>query len=535
MKRVGRNSAARRGTAGRRVGARLLWMVAFVLVLACASLWAAGKQEAGAAAASVQTKPVKILMIQMDTGGWEADDNQKVKDLIEKDSGIKFEMIHAKDDEELAKKANLVLASQEDVDAFEVSTQRASMWDMVDRGALMALNKPLEQYGSILKKHFSEDVCWAAVKDKDGKIWAIPRRQGNMGNMVFIRKDWREKLGFKTPPSTLADLEAYLKAVKTGDPDGNGKVDSFPMVARNYNEDFERVLPYIITGVPCGYDANYIDEQGRVVPHVMHPKYKDYLAKMAQWHKEGILHPEQYTLKRNQVEDLVIANRVGASIGWYSNIVRPWETLMKKVPEAYYEYPQIKLENGKPYQVPRQPPGTAFMGIVSYSKNVEWAIKLFQWSVTSPTNYLITREGLPGPHWEWADQAKAEIKQYKDPQKRIYRKAYALTEDSHSFPTRVVNIDPGFVRNKYDEIQMLMQNIGYVWSPDWFVAYKWKGTPVENSMADAQTLIEEAVVNIIIGKRPVSDWDAVIAQYRKMHGDKYIELATRMYNEYQKK
>jgi hypothetical protein len=52
-----------------------------------------------------------------------------------------------------------------------------------------------------------------------------------------------------------------------------------------------------------------------------------------------------------------------------------------------------------------------------------------------------------------------------------------------------------------------MGDNGYVWAPDWFVAYKWKGTPVEVSLSDAATMQQEAIAKIVIGQRPVSDRD----------------------------
>ena len=74
----------------------------------------------------------------------------------------------------------------------------------------------------------------------------------------------------------------------------------------------------------------------------------------------------------------------------------------------------------------------------------------------------------------------------------------------------------------------------FVSPQDSFVNYKWKGTPIESSLQDAITLITENKAKIILGDKSVDEWDKVIEQYRKMFGDKYIELATQQYNEYKK-
>ncbi len=70
----------------------------------------------------------------------------------------------------------------------------------------MKLNDLIDKYGQDTKKQFPEDT-WKAVTDKDGGIWGIPRSQDNMGNLLYIRKDWREKLGIANTPSTLKELE----------------------------------------------------------------------------------------------------------------------------------------------------------------------------------------------------------------------------------------------------------------------------------------------------------------------------------------
>ncbi len=505
------------------------------LLLTAAVTWAAGTQEGPrSAASSAQTKPVKILMLEVNKSGWEASDNAQIKAFMEEKSGVRFEVINTKDSEELGRKVNLALASQEDIDVVQVTYEEAWLWDLVERGALQPINDALQRQGPNLLKHFSKEEIWPAVTDAQGKIYAIPRRQGNMGNMIAIRRDWREKLGIKTAPKNLAELEVYFRGVRDKDLDGNGQKDTTPVISWRLYSDLQTTVGYLITGVISYASDNYIDEQGRVVPVVMHPKFKDYLARMAQWHKEGILHPEQYNLKKNQVEDLIVANKVGAYAGWYSDPIRPWEKLMGKVKDAWYEFPFFTLENGQKYLAPRRPPGTPGMGVVAYSKNADWAVRLFDWTVANPTNYTVTRSGVPGTHWDWVNESKLEMKDNKDPKKAIYNGAFSITMDSDKYNTKTVAGDPGFVRNMYDEVQESMGANGYIWAPDWFVAYKWKGTPVEVSLSDAATMMQEATTKIIIGQRPLSDWDQIIAQYRKMHADKYIELATQQYKAYKK-
>ena len=45
----------------------------------------------------------------------------------------------------------------------------------------------------------------------------------------------------------------------------------------------------------------------------MHPKYKDFVALLNRWHAEGLLHPELYSITGDQVNDLIMANKVGST------------------------------------------------------------------------------------------------------------------------------------------------------------------------------------------------------------------------------
>lgn len=486
------------------------------------------------AVARVQTEPVRIIQDEVSADGADASDNAKVKAYIEEKSGVKFEITQTKSAQDLMTKINLMVASHENIDILRISSKEF-LWDLQSRGALMKLNTVIEKNVPEIISHFPEDV-WKSVTDKNGDIWGVPRAQDNNGNMPYIRKDWREKLGIKNPPTTLDEFENYLKAVKNTDFDGNGVNDAIPLLTYRGISELDWAFLYSFCEVSGDYTGNYIDSSGKITPTILHPQYKDFIKKMSEWYKNGLLFQEIYNIKRERANDLTVANRVAAGAGWYSDPVRPWETLMKKVPDAHYEFLSLKTLKGNPHKVSRNPVGNPGVSIVSYSKNADFALKLIDWTVASATNYVTTRQGgVPGLHWTWANESKLEINDSKEVGKNIYNAAYGITTNNRYNTVKIVNKDPGFVNSKYLEVQMLMSQIGYVFSPDWFVSYQWKGTPVESSLSDAATMIDEAKTQIIIGQKPLEDWDKVIAQYRKMHGDKYIELATKYYNEYKKK
>src|SRR5256714_15591333 len=63
-----------------------------------------------------------------------------------------------------------------------------------------------------------------SAKDLKGDIYAVPFSA--QANLLFIRSDWLAKLNLQAP-KTWDDVATVAKAFTTGDPDGDGKADTY--------------------------------------------------------------------------------------------------------------------------------------------------------------------------------------------------------------------------------------------------------------------------------------------------------------------
>jgi multiple sugar transport system substrate-binding protein len=68
------------------------------------------------------------------------------------------------------------------------------------------------------------DQAWKSAVDIKGQAYAVPFSA--QANVLLVRKDWLDKLGLQ-PPKTWDDVESVAKAFTTGDPDGDGKNDTY--------------------------------------------------------------------------------------------------------------------------------------------------------------------------------------------------------------------------------------------------------------------------------------------------------------------
>jgi putative aldouronate transport system substrate-binding protein len=430
-----------------------------------------------------------------------------------------------------ANKLNLALAAGEELDLIQTKGMDR-LNDLRHRGALQPLTKAIEKYGQNIKAALPEEA-WKVVTDEHGEIWSIP--QENVSKISFeaivIRKDWREQLGMG-PITTLEEFEEYLRKVKEADPAGGGQ--TIPLLS---SKSPEAMLPipfvWIWTEQPgIGHNGtgNYLDENGNVTPIVLHPGYKDMLATFAKWYKDGLLYKENFNMDKKKFNDLLISNRVAAAVAWYSDIIRPWESLQKNVPEAEYEYLGLKTVNGNPYKLGGYVPARPQLGVASYSKKVDEAVKLVDWMLTSPENLLAFKVGIAGVDFKmeqkdgryYMTDLKADVP-VKD------RLNYAMSFYVHD-GMQGRQPEPNWLWSHYYSGWDFLGQFEYVTNPDWYIAYDWTGTPVEVSLADGATFMEEAMAKVISGQTPIDKWDDILKQYRKMHADGYIEEATKQYN-----
>lgn len=476
-----------------------------------------------------QERPVKILW----RNSRELDDEigAETKQFIEESSGVKFEVVRVVAYDEFDQRIGIAIASQEDIDMLMLRNI-STYTDLSSRGSLMKLNELLEEHAPNLLNLFSKEE-WKATTYKNGNIYGIPRTDIRRGDIISVRKDWMEKLGMSSI-DTIEDLETFLKGIKDSDFDGNGEKDTCTLISGSKFAPLDTCLAYLFIEVfPHSPNGVYIDSNGIVTPSALHPGYKDYLKKMSEWYKDGLIYQDSYIIKSAQIEDLIIANKASALANWYSSHIRPWDTLKQTVPEAEYVPVAPKTVKGNPYALIAPAPGNPHIGIVSYTDNAVFALKLLDWIAASKDNYFTTKQGMMGKDWEWADDNKQTYKDLKnDPQSNTRYWFHYGFLNYVEWDAKANN--PTFLNAQTYASEAYQKELDYVFKPDWFVSYNWRGTTVENSLEDAKTLINETSDKIILGLLPLDEWDKAIAEYKKLYADEFIRLATETYNEYGK-
>lgn len=162
----------------------------------------------------------------------------------------------------------------------------------VDSQNLMPLNDLIDQYGPNLKKYVPKESWDSARVSKDGKIYGIPQENPiRNGTVTYIRQDWLDKLGLKTP-KTVDEYIEVLRAFRDKDPNGNGKQDEIPFASRA-KFSFGQAFFGAYDVAPSMW--KYVD--GQLVPNFIRPEMVDALKLYKQLYEEKLIDNEFFVMQ----------------------------------------------------------------------------------------------------------------------------------------------------------------------------------------------------------------------------------------------
>ncbi|GBF74462.1 hypothetical protein PA598K_02807 [Paenibacillus sp. 598K] len=147
-------------------------------------------------------------------------------------------------------------------------------------------------------------------QDHDG-IRALPIAQ-SPADAAFpaLRQDWLDRLGFVSP-QTMDELAQVLQAFTDQDPDGNGKHDTYGLIALPETPGLEG-----FEWVDRIYNKNssrFIEKDGAIVDTLLSAETREALAWLQQAYKNGWIHPEWATLSKEAAYEQLRDGSVGGA------------------------------------------------------------------------------------------------------------------------------------------------------------------------------------------------------------------------------
>ncbi len=295
-------------------------VVAAALVALAPTLFAGpASEQAGEAV------PIRFLTSGDSGAPWiTGEQNDRIFQEINRRLGIRLKVEAYKQSE--WEKVNVAVASGDIPDLVVNEYPSAAVYQWIDDGIL----RPLDDYFKAMPgvKAMCEQESWTARK---GKFYGYPfiTQKGTSNWNLMARGDWMAKVGAKWP-DTLDDFYALCKSFVTGDPDGNGKADTFAITG---TKGYDWAFVFFAYGLPHG-DYN-VDGRGRVIPWFEHPAWVDGMRYLRRMWADGMIDPEYFLNDRQMMEDKFFHGRAGMSYSaLFRHVNRIRESLAKVNPRG---------------------------------------------------------------------------------------------------------------------------------------------------------------------------------------------------------
>ncbi|WP_217592478.1 extracellular solute-binding protein [Cohnella sp. GbtcB17] len=231
---------------------------------------------------------------------------------MEKITGTKVDFQHPPVGQELDQ-FNLMLASGKLPDVIEFGWAGAAKGpdSLIKDKQILRLNELIEQNAPNLSKVLAENPEFRKLVTTDeGNIYVMPFLLGDpilaVVNGPVLRKDWLDKLGLAVP-KTLAEWETVLTAFRDKDPNGNGEKDEIPYLFSIADMDFN----HLFVGA-WGIGSDFYNDNGTIKYGPVEPQFKQFLATMAKWYKEGLIDQDYATTDGKLKDAKVTNNQLGA-------------------------------------------------------------------------------------------------------------------------------------------------------------------------------------------------------------------------------
>ncbi|MCI5556793.1 extracellular solute-binding protein [bacterium] len=284
---------------------------------------------------------------------------------------------------QLNEQFNLILADGDLPDIMEYTWQSypGGPQKAIEDGNILALNDIIDQYCPNLKAYLEAhpDVD-RQCKTDEGNYYMFPFVRGDdslrVSTGLMIRQDWLNDLGLEMP-TTIDEWHDVLTAFKT-------EKDATAPFA------FEYTTPSLRNNWPfmSAYNTTaefYVGDDGKIHYGPAEENYKEFLATMNQWYKEGLLDPDMPTAQLDQVSAKMTSGASGASLGWIGSRMGVRTTAAKETDPNYdleaAPVPTLnKGETAKMGPMDNVVVNNGGAAITTRCKDIEAAARLLDWA-----------------------------------------------------------------------------------------------------------------------------------------------------------
>ncbi|MDR0451053.1 MAG: extracellular solute-binding protein [Treponema sp.] len=400
---------------------------------------------------------------------------------------------------------------------------------------IIPLNDVFKKYcpnlTAFLKAHPEYDKM---IRTDNGNYYCFPmiRPDPKLLNAtgLVVRKDWLKELNLAVP-TTIDEWYTVLKAFKEKKKGVPLAFESFFLLSH------EMPFPYAFN-TKYGF---YVDMNGKVRLGQVDPGYRDFLATMAKWYKEGLIDPDFSTATFDQVSAKMTSGISGASVGYMASRLGVWNTSgqatnpnFKLVPAPMPAPSKGTISKFSPIAIPYNYAGGC-VAITTSCTDIERAARLLDWGY-SQEGYLFYNYGIEGESYNMVN-------------------GLPVATDLVNKNPRIIG---SYARSSYNgpfiqASQRLITSATIALPPDEDAAIVWSipesldrvippVTPtLEESreyaaiMNDVNTYANEMILKFILGLENLSKWDTYLSVINSLGLPRALEIQNKALDRYNKR
>lgn len=417
-------------------------------------------------------------------------------------------------------KLNVMITGGERIDAITMNISDADKYSTGD-DLVLPLNDLLNEYGQDLLKAIPAEA-WIPCTNTKGEIIYIPDYYQWRWQGCAIRTDLLKEQGLEMP-TTIAELENVMEVFKNAYP------DMIPATGLPWFSD--PFLQGAVSGRASQMTPWALSEDGKVVPSMTLPEYKNMMALYRKWIDNGWFDAEFLSGNDDSHTQLWNGGHVGI---WFCDPHRAldwnFEPLHANFPNAEgWFMPVPKDENG----VKGFPVSFGVGRVLFLTKSVQdpaSIIKFMNKLVSDVDFYRLCAQGILGKHWvddgdsySYPEGITVENRPYADIYRPLSWEFIDILKPRVATNEFTAKIHNG-LNDEYATAQPILTGLeGFTLDSTGLEEY--------NAISPEDYLFNE-MFKIPTGEYAVEDFDKVVQTWYSLGGDKLVEEYTRQYNEW---
>lgn len=348
-------------------------------------------------------------------------------------------------------------------------------------------------------------------------------------NPMAVRGDWLEKLNLEEPV-TIDDWVAVWRAIKDGDPNGNGEKDEIPFSTSSVANLRTLVAAWGML------DQFYVDVKGDGKIHYSNtePKYKEFLSWLSQMYEEGLIDSEVASTTGAIFQGKVAENIVGSFRGTLNGNLNSFNTTIGPKIEGFNYIGTVPIQGPDGDQI--HPGCASFVrndmigGVVSISSKVpEVCVAFCDAFYDKGAGTFIAAFGEEGVSYTLED-GKPILTDYvlkntegQSPMQVLGSECFLANGPAFSMSTTSFQMWNPLTTEAYQKIvDFYDESIPYVVQALPFTSDE--DAERRALMADITTYVDESVINFMTGDESLDNFDAYAEKINSMGLPRVLEL-----------